>query len=38
MEYKIYNASLQNSKPPYDVDDFNFEKDINLFKRTKTYG
>lgn len=33
MEYKIYNASLQISKPPYNVDDSNFEKDINLFKR-----
>lgn len=33
MECKIYNASLQISKPPYNVNDLNFEKDINLFKR-----
>ncbi len=31
MEYKIYNCSLQISKPPYNLKEA--EKDINLFKK-----
>ena len=33
MEYKIYNASLQISKPPYLLNNVNMEKDMNLFKK-----
>lgn len=32
MEYKIYNASLQISKPPYEINDDCMKKDINLFQ------
>lgn len=33
MEYKIYNASLQISKPPYLLNNVDMEKDMNLFKK-----
>lgn len=33
MEYKIYNASLQISKPPYSLNNVNMKKDMNLFKK-----
>ena len=32
MEYKIYNASLQISKPPYEINNDDMKKDINLFQ------